>query len=310
VEKKIIQVVDDNEKSRICRVTLDALPEWFGIHEAIINYEKSVRKQPFWAAYVGECAVGFIALNEHNSYTAEIDVMGILPEYQRKKIGGLLVESAERYCRKRGKMALLVKTLDFSDSDINYAGTRAFYLSMGFIPLQRLDGYWDENNPCLLFGKCLNHELKISTLHVGNNKTDCSNIIQWAETWDWGVGSIVAKRLSGNSFSDWETVIVAAVGGHSAGMCILEKKDSYGIDLDLSLTPYITALYVDPEYRGQRISEKLLGVTCNYARSLGFDSVYLISNEKGFYEKYNFVKFSQTLTAYGRIEPVYRKKLT
>ena len=153
-----IQCNNAEEKSRICRAILDSLPDWFGIPEVIDDYVKSVSQQPFWAEYDGDRAVGFIALNEHNSYTAEIDVMGILPDYHRCGIGKRLVETAEHYCRERGKSVLLVKTIDFAHPDIYYARTRAFYLAMGFVPLQVLEGYWDEGNPCLLMAKCINHK--------------------------------------------------------------------------------------------------------------------------------------------------------
>ncbi|MDR1531362.1 MAG: GNAT family N-acetyltransferase [Clostridiales bacterium] len=302
-----------DEKSGICRSVLEALPDWFGIPEAIGNYVKSVREQPFWAVYDGGRAVGFIALAEHNPYTAEIDVMGIFSEYQHKGIGRLLTETAERYCRKRGKSMLLVKTIDFSHPDIFYARTRAFYLAVGFVPLQVLDGYWDENNPCLLLGKHLGEDVKITALPVGKGNIN-PGIINWAETWDWEVGKLVADSLRRKDFCGWETAFVAAVNGSSgpdgenAGFCSLKKTDKYGTDIG-KLSPFICAVYVEPKFRGQRISEKLLLAACNYARSLGFDTVYLISNEQGLYEKYGFETFRETVTVTGRTEPIFRKVL-
>ena len=309
MEIKILTQDSADEKSRVCRAILDALPEWFGISAAIDSYEKSVREQPFWAAYDGGSPVGFIALAEHNPYTAEIDVMGISPEKHRRGTGRQLVEAAEQYCRERGKQMLLVKTLDFSDSDINYARTRAFYLAMGFIPLQALAGYWDEDNPCLLFGKCLGHKLHISTLKPGCRMADYSGLVKWVEAWDWIVGKTVSERLRSGAFDDRDTAVIITVEGLYAGFCILESRDIYGTDIDPELTPFITAVYVDPKFRGQRVSEKLLGTVCNYARSLGHEAVYLISNEQGYYEKFGFEICNQTVTLAGHTEPVYRKSL-
>jgi N-acetylglutamate synthase-like GNAT family acetyltransferase len=127
--------------------------------------------------------------------------------------------------------------------------------------------------------------------------------------WDWGVGEIVAKRLSDNAFNDWESIVVATINSQYAGLCIIEKKDDWGTDLDIALTPFITAVYVDPKFRGRRISEKLLITACDFLRALRFDTVYLISSQKGFYEKFGFKKFTQTVTTLGTTEPVYKKCL-
>ncbi|MCL1831189.1 MAG: GNAT family N-acetyltransferase [Oscillospiraceae bacterium] len=304
-----VQITDSDIKSSICRVILDALPQWFGIPEAVDDYVQSVKTQPFWAVYVDAIPVGFIAVQEHNPYTAEIDVMGVLPEYQRKGIGRSLIHSVENYCRKIGKMMLLVKTLDFSDSDINYAKTRSFYISTGFVPLQKLEGYWDENNPCLLMAKSINNTVCISTLSLRDISKDNTQLIEWTKTWDWEVGKIIASRVENNNYSENSVAFVLTLNRQYAGLCILEARDEYSMDVDGELTPFITAVYVSKEYRGQRMGEKLLLVACNTARSLGFDSVYLISNERGYYEKYGFTQYTMTNTKSGRVEPVFKKSL-
>ena len=151
----------------------------------------------------------------------------------------------------------------------------------------------------------------ITRLPVGNGTTDCSDLIRWAEAWDWGVGKILAKRLSSNVFSGWESAFVVMVDNQYAGLCLLEKKDDYGTGIDFSsVTPFITAVYVNPQFRGRHMSEKLIDAACDYARSLGFDAVYLISSHEGFYEKYGFGLFTQTLTTTGSTEAVYRKSIS
>lgn len=150
---------------------------------------------------------------------------------------------------------------------------------------------------------------EITALPVGTKAGDCSGLIEWAEGWDWGVGGIVAERLRDSGFSDWETVFVATVDERYAGLCILEKRDEWGTDLDPALTPFITAVYVDPNFRGRRLSEKLLGAASDLARTLGFGAVYLISGNEGFYQKYGFAEFARTVTQAGTTEPVYRRRV-
>ena len=156
----------------------------------------------------------------------------------------------------------------------------------------------------------IEYELEILTLPTGNKPVDRSGIIQWAKMWDWGVGEIVAERLRRGSYSDWGCAFVAIIDGQYAGFCALHEKDEYGTDLDFThITPFVGAVYVDPQFRGHRVIGKLLEAACDYARSLQFDAVYLISSHVGLYEKYGFEKFSRTVTLSGTTESVYKREL-
>jgi hypothetical protein len=48
-----------------------------------------------------------------------------------------------------------VKTLGPSRRSERYERTRRFYEARGFVPLEELAGFWDENNPCLILVKHL-----------------------------------------------------------------------------------------------------------------------------------------------------------
>ncbi len=76
---------------------------------------------------------------------------------------------------------------------------------------------------------------------------------------------------------------------------------------DSTLTPFITAIYIDPKFRGRYLSEKLLNAAFDFVHSIGFNAVYLISGEKGLYEKYGFVECALTTTLSGTTEPVFKK---
>ena len=64
----------------VCEPILRALPSWFGIEEATRHYIDYTEQQPTMVAFDGERAVGFLALAEHSTYSAEIYVMAVLPE--------------------------------------------------------------------------------------------------------------------------------------------------------------------------------------------------------------------------------------
>ena len=79
---RIETIMPANLKPNICYTILSALPSWFGNKDAIIDYTNKVQQMPFYAVYDSEKAVGFVAINLHNKYTAEICVMGVLEDYQ------------------------------------------------------------------------------------------------------------------------------------------------------------------------------------------------------------------------------------
>jgi GNAT superfamily N-acetyltransferase len=142
-----------HEKSGL-ETILRALPEWFGIEAAITAYMLDIQEIPAYVALEGERAVGFLALATHNPYTAEIHVMGVLPQWHRRGIGTALVERAEAVARASGCEYLEVKTLGPSHPDPHYAGTRDFYMRCGFRPIEELADLWP-GNPCLIMVKRL-----------------------------------------------------------------------------------------------------------------------------------------------------------
>jgi N-acetylglutamate synthase-like GNAT family acetyltransferase len=137
-----------------CEAILRALPEWFGIEESIVQYRKDMDGMETLVAEAGGRVVGFITLNTHNPRAAEIHILGIRKEHQRRGTGRNLVRRAEALLRERAVEVLQVKTLGPSREDASYAETRAFYEAVGFCPLEETN-LWGDVNPCLIFVKHL-----------------------------------------------------------------------------------------------------------------------------------------------------------
>lgn len=57
------------------------------------------------------------------------------------------------WAKEKGYEFLQVKTLDESHPDVHYSGTRKFYLSVRFRPLECLPELWGKENPCLIMIK-------------------------------------------------------------------------------------------------------------------------------------------------------------
>jgi ribosomal protein S18 acetylase RimI-like enzyme len=167
---------------------LRALPQWFGIESAIVDYASAADESPTFGA-VGRAAsgaptapsgvqasdkgslagvarvtgpgsdsaevVGFVTVKPTSEDALELHVMGVLQAWHRRGVGGALVACAAAYAVAEGFALLHVKTLAPSDPDPGYAATRAFYLSQGFLPLEVLPAVWGPENPCLLLVKPL-----------------------------------------------------------------------------------------------------------------------------------------------------------
>ena len=104
-------VRDKREREKIAREILSALPDWFGLPESTARYVRESCEQPFWAELEDGAARGFITLKETSRYTAEIAVMGVLPEYHRRGVGRALFEALHGYAGEHGYAFLQVKTV-------------------------------------------------------------------------------------------------------------------------------------------------------------------------------------------------------
>lgn len=97
----------------------------------------------------GSEAVGFLSVRTHTPAAAEVHVMGVKRAWHRRGIGRSLIAAATQLATSQGAQFLTVKTLSPSRPDPNYAATRLFYESVGFLPLEEFPTLWGADNPCL-----------------------------------------------------------------------------------------------------------------------------------------------------------------
>ena len=134
---------------------LRALPAWFGIEQALVDYARAADGLPTFLVARDEETVGFLTLKPTSAHAVEVYVMAVLPGEHGHGGGRALVERAAAYARAAGYALLHVKTLAPSDPDPGYAATRAFYLAVGFLPLEELPQVWGPENPCLIMVRAL-----------------------------------------------------------------------------------------------------------------------------------------------------------
>lgn len=116
------------------------------------------------------------------------------------------------------------------------------------------------------------------------------SVVDYADNCSWSAGKNLAKRMRANDLNDWERVFVALNDSNIAGYCTFAKTDCIP---NVPYTPYIGYIFVGESYRGNRLSEKLVGAVLKYADESGFDKVFLVSDHVNLYEKYGFVKIDE-----------------
>ena len=151
----IKSISEPNEKQRISRVILEALPNWFGIKKSREEYIQISASLLFYAAYDNGQPIGFICLKETGKDTTEVCVMGVLKEYHRQGIGKALLEEAKNAALNEGYSFLQVKTVQMGKYE-DYDATNRFYLSLGFKEFEVFPTLWDEWNPCQVYVMSLN----------------------------------------------------------------------------------------------------------------------------------------------------------
>ena len=138
----------------VCSRILRSLPDWFGLEESNLEYDRNIATLPTLVATDGDEVVGFVSVKHHTDSASEIQVMGVRPDYHRSGIGRCLLETAEAQLPE-GVEFLQVKTLGPSHPDPFYRRTRAFYAAMGFVPLEETTQIWGAENPTLIMIKHL-----------------------------------------------------------------------------------------------------------------------------------------------------------
>lgn len=124
-----------------------------------------------------------------------------------------------------------------------------------------------------------------------------SNQCSWQPT-----GAYLSKCMNDNKLSDWERVFAALENNSIIGFCALTKTTSAFSEI---YTPNIGFVFVSEPCRGNRVSEKLCIFAIDYAKSIGFDKVYLYSDHANLYEKYRFSKIGELAAPWGVKQSIY-----
>lgn len=146
----------------------------------------------------------------------------------------------------------------------------------------------------------------MEVLKIENHSVRWNELIDFAENCSWIAGRHLASMMKENTFEEWESVFAAVSEGKIVGFCTFLKTDYYP---ENRYSPWISSIFVDEAYHGNRISEKMIDRVILYAGEQGFQKVYIPSDMIGFYEKYGFRKIDELLNYGGDMDHIFEKEI-
>ncbi|MDR0273398.1 MAG: GNAT family N-acetyltransferase [Clostridiales bacterium] len=131
-------------------------------------------------------------------------------------------------------------------------------------------------------------------------------VADFAGTCSWDACVRMSTFMKERKINDWERIFVAEEHNVFMGFCALIKAQGFP---GLEYNPLIKWLFVKEDYRGQRLSQKLIEASEEYAKELGYEKIFLTTWHEGLYEKYGFGKICDKEARDGYKEGVYEKKI-
>lgn len=147
---RVRRIEDPDGKEAAARTVLEALTDWFGVEESREKYIRESRDQIFFAAERDGRVEGFLCLKRTGDATAELAVMGVLPDRHRRGTGAALFAAARDCAAAAGYAFLQVKTVRMGCYE-DYDHTNRFYRRMGFRELEVIPELWGPENPCQIY---------------------------------------------------------------------------------------------------------------------------------------------------------------
>jgi GNAT superfamily N-acetyltransferase len=138
-----------------CERVLRSLPLWFGQEDSLLEYVRGTRHLPTFVSTHANRINGFLSLRQHFPPSFEVVCIAVHAAARGRGVGRALIGSASAWARAQGGQFLQVKTIAATHPSPEYAETRAFYESVGFVPLEVFPTLWTAQHPCLQLVKPL-----------------------------------------------------------------------------------------------------------------------------------------------------------
>jgi len=147
----------------------------------------------------------------------------------------------------------------------------------------------------------------LTVRRVGKDTPFAAEFLRFVENCSWTeVRDHIAGLIRGWEFTDWETMFAAVKDGKIVGMASLLKTDYYPLP---EIFPWVSCVFVEKEYRGDRISGLLIDAANRYAKEQGFTKTYIPTEYTGLYERYGYTYVKDIVNYGGSTDRLYVKEL-
>ena len=148
--------------------------------------------------------------------------------------------------------------------------------------------------------------MNLSLLDPFKDVAKINHLKEYANHISREAGPYLAEKIGKSDFFPWERLIIAEEWNQIKGFCTFTKEDWIP---DCPYSPFIGFVFVDEEFRGQRLSEKMIHEAEKYAKALSYAQVYIVSDHQGLYEKYWYTKCDVKTDEFGRSETIFVKEI-
>jgi GNAT superfamily N-acetyltransferase len=157
------------------------------------------------------------------------------------------------------------------------------------------------------FGWRLLEDFEIEKVEKGTPLAE--DLVHFIEGSSWDeVKEHNANLVRNWEFTDWETMFVAKAEGKIIGMASAMKEDYYPLP---EIYPWVSCVFVSEEYRGLRISGKLIDFANAYLKEQGFTRSYIPTpvENVGLYERYGYSFVKEIVNYAGCEDLLYSKEI-
>jgi GNAT superfamily N-acetyltransferase len=176
----------------------------------------------------------------------------------------------------------------------------------GYFFVDRADGLSVEETVART-AKHFGFDKLVSICKVEKDTPFVDEFLHFVENCSWTeVRDHIAGLIREWQFTDWETMFAAVKDGKIIGMTSVLKTDYYPLP---DIYPWVSCVFVEKPYRGQRISEKLIEKANAYAKEQGFTKTYIPTEFTGLYERYGYRYLKDIVNYGGGTDRLYVKDL-
>ncbi|MDO4863943.1 MAG: GNAT family N-acetyltransferase [Ruminococcus sp.] len=148
---------------------------------------------------------------------------------------------------------------------------------------------------------------EVTVVKVEKGSALAEELVRFIENCSWEeVKEHNAVMVRNWDFAENEAVFAAVADGRIVGTATLMNTDYYPLP---EIYPWVSGVFVDEEYRGNRISQKLIDFANKAAGELGYERTYIPTPYIGLYERFGYRYLRDIVNYGGETDHLYVKEI-